>query len=266
MKMVFNERSLTPARAKDSRAAVAWMRELIGVLKAAKAMACGGSFVVLTSPEFRQMEVMRAYYVQEWLRDVDYETRTAFLAFFAVFRFIPVHDLRVEFKLHDKCPVIGLGIAHLESCIAISLPSRPRWVEHNEIILHGYELDENGDLMPPVFVVVRHASTAVHMQRFALVWHQSEKHRPGGQGTPMLLSDEAAQKILNCSVQVEGESQRYGYENGALYEFQDDNAGSFHGYPIKIQDLREAGKHQAVLELLCKAGRISESEYNHLIK
>jgi hypothetical protein len=265
MKMVFNERSLTPARAKDSRLAAAWMRELIGVLKAAKEIACGGSFVVLTSPEFKQMEVMRNYYVGEWLCDVDYETRTAFLAFFAVFKFIAVHDLHVEFKLHNKCPVIGLGIAHLESCIAVSLPSRPRWTEHSEITLHGYELDENGDLMPPVIYLVRHASTAVHMQRFALVWRQSDKHRPGGQGTNMLLSADAAQKILNCSVQVEGESQRYGYENGTLYEFQDDNAGSFHGYPITVQDLREAGKHQAVLGLLRDAGRMSESDYKTLI-
>ncbi|MDB6375134.1 hypothetical protein [Photorhabdus bodei] len=36
--------------------------------------------------------------------------------------------------------------------------------------------------------------------------------------------------ILNNSIQ--GGKQRYGIADGKLYEFQPDNAGGWHGYPI----------------------------------
>ena len=266
MKMVFNELSLTPARTKNSRLAAAWMRELIGVLKAARAMACEGSFVVLTSPDFKQMEIMRGYYIQEWLKDADPDSRAAFLAFFAVFRFIPVHDLQVEYRLHDRCPLVGLGIAHREDCIAVSLPSRPRWTAYREIRLHLHELDEHGDMIPAVLCYVRHASGASHMQNFALVWQQIDKHRLViGWGTIMPLDDATAQKVLNCSIQIEDHSQRYGYHDRTLYEFQYDNAGSYHGYPVEVQDLREAGKHHAVLGMLRDEGRLTEAEFTALI-
>jgi len=268
MKMVFNECSLTPARTKNSRLAADWMRELIDVLKLARSMACGGSFVVLCTTELKSMEIMKGYSFGEWLNDADPGTKGAVTALLTrqsnhVF---PAHDLKYEFKLYGRLRVLGLGTAHLEKCMAVSLPSHRRWIEHHEITLHGYELDENGELMSPAEFHVRHASTAAHMQRFALVWRQSDKHRPGGHGTLMPLTDETAQKLLNCSVQAEGAGQRYGYDNDTLYEFQDDCAGGYHGYPITIQDLREAGKHQAVLELLHKAGRMNESQYNALIK
>ena len=66
----------------------------------------------------------------------------------------------------------------------------------------------------------------------------------------MPLTDIVAQKVLNCSVQVDGETQRYGFYDGTLYEFPSDNAGGYHGYPITLEDLHNAGKHQPVLRLL----------------
>ncbi len=58
----------------------------------------------------------------------------------------------------------------------------------------------------------------------------SPKHALGGWGTPMDLSDTKAQEVLNNSIQ--GGKQRYGITDGKLYEFQPDNVGGWHGYPI----------------------------------
>lgn len=58
----------------------------------------------------------------------------------------------------------------------------------------------------------------------------SPKHAPGGWGTLMDLSDEVAQAVLDKGV-VNGR-QIYGYFEGKFYEFQSDNAGGFHGYPV----------------------------------
>jgi hypothetical protein len=58
----------------------------------------------------------------------------------------------------------------------------------------------------------------------------SPKHAPGGWGTLMDLSNEVAQAVLDKG--IVGGRQIYGYYDGKFYEFQSDNAGGFHGYPI----------------------------------
>ncbi len=58
----------------------------------------------------------------------------------------------------------------------------------------------------------------------------SPKHALGGWGTLMDLCDEVAQAVLDKGI-VSGR-QIYGYFEGKFYEFQSDNAGGFHGYPI----------------------------------
>lgn len=58
----------------------------------------------------------------------------------------------------------------------------------------------------------------------------SPKHAIGGWGTLMDLSDEIAQAVLDKGI-VSGR-QIYGYFEGKFYEFQSDNAGGFHGYPV----------------------------------
>ena len=120
---------------------------------------------------------MHGYYIQEWLKDVDPDTRNAFLAFFAVFRYIPEHDQQYEFKLFKRFRVIGLGIAHLESCFAISLPTRPRWNTH-ELEIEKFAMDERGEILPSVSCKIRHACTSVHMERHSPKWRQIDKHRP----------------------------------------------------------------------------------------
>jgi hypothetical protein len=63
----------------------------------------------------------------------------------------------------------------------------------------------------------------------------SPKHASGGWGTLMDLSDEVAQAVLDKGV-VNGR-QIYGYFEGKFYEFQSDNAGGFHGYPVSPNEV-----------------------------
>jgi len=56
----------------------------------------------------------------------------------------------------------------------------------------------------------------------------SPKHARGGWGSPMDLTDEVAQDVLNKGTGYG--KQVYGFRDGKLYIFQPDNAGGFHGY------------------------------------
>ncbi|WP_423194542.1 hemagglutinin repeat-containing protein [Cupriavidus sp. H18C2] len=87
----------------------------------------------------------------------------------------------------------------------------------------------------------------------------SPKHDVGGWGTPMDLEDSAAQQVLNDSVQ--GGKQRYGVSDGKVYEFQPDNAGGWHGYPVPGNEVPTS-----VLRTLLQRGDINRVEYGKLIK
>ncbi|WP_250150996.1 hemagglutinin repeat-containing protein, partial [Photorhabdus akhurstii] len=87
----------------------------------------------------------------------------------------------------------------------------------------------------------------------------SPKHALGGWGTPMDLTNSKAQEVLNNSIQ--GGKQRYGIADGKLYEFQPDNAGGWHGYPIPGNEAPPK-----VLREFLSRGDISKSEYNKMIK
>ncbi len=75
----------------------------------------------------------------------------------------------------------------------------------------------------------------------------------------MDLDDATASKVLNNSIQ--GGKQRYGYHEGKLYEFQPDNVGGWHGYPIKGTEAPSS-----VLKELKKNGTITGAQYNKMIK
>jgi hypothetical protein len=56
---------------------------------------------------------------------------------------------------------------------------------------------------------------------------------PKAVGERRWLSDSKAQEVLNNSIQ--GGKQRYGISDGKLYEFQPDNVGGWHGYPMVLR-------------------------------
>jgi hypothetical protein len=87
----------------------------------------------------------------------------------------------------------------------------------------------------------------------------TKKHKQGGWGTTMDLDDKTAQKVLEESVQ--NGKQRYGLHNGKVYEFQPDNSGGYHGYPVGGS---KAGSK--VLRQWLNEGKINKSQYKKLLK
>jgi hypothetical protein len=88
----------------------------------------------------------------------------------------------------------------------------------------------------------------------------SPKHDPNhGWGTPMDLPDSQAQQVLDGSTQIG--KQRYGFFEGKVYEFQPDNAGGWHGYPIPGNEAPPS-----FLRDLRNYGKITNSEYGKLLR
>ncbi|WP_013325286.1 hypothetical protein [Gloeothece verrucosa] len=61
----------------------------------------------------------------------------------------------------------------------------------------------------------------------------SPKHKRGGSGTYMDLTDVEAQAALDKG--LPSGKQIYSFYNNKYYVFQNDNAGGFHGYPVDRQ-------------------------------
>ncbi len=93
----------------------------------------------------------------------------------------------------------------------------------------------------------------------SLKYQPTRKHEKGGWGTEMDLDKKTAQNVLDDSVQAG--KQRYGWYNGKLYEFQPDNAGGWHGYPIRGNEAPVS----ALRDLLSR-DVITRAEYTQLIR
>ncbi|NJL55787.1 RHS repeat-associated core domain-containing protein [bacterium] len=90
-------------------------------------------------------------------------------------------------------------------------------------------------------------------------YRPTEKHMPGGWGTVMDLDDTTAQQILING--LTNGKQVYNYYNGKLYEFQPDNIGGFHGYPVPGTEVPPN-----ILREFRDNGTISNSQYNKFRK
>jgi filamentous hemagglutinin len=75
----------------------------------------------------------------------------------------------------------------------------------------------------------------------------------------MDLDDSTAQSVLEKSLPAG--KQRYGFHDGKLYEFQPDNVGGWHGYPILGNKAPPS-----VLKSLRSEGCITGAEFNKLRK
>ncbi|MBB1646780.1 DUF6443 domain-containing protein [Sphingobacterium sp. UME9] len=95
-----------------------------------------------------------------------------------------------------------------------------------------------------------------------LLYAPNFKHTKYGFGTKMDLDFETASEVLNSSSPFG--KQRYGYKNGKIYEFQNDNFGGWHGYPIPFSDMK--GGRGNIVKGWKKDGVITDSQYKKLIK
>lgn len=89
----------------------------------------------------------------------------------------------------------------------------------------------------------------------------TNKHKTGGWGTEMDLDDTTAEQILNEGITSPNRKQVYSYHDGKLYEFQPDNAGGYHGYPVPGNEVPPK-----VLKELRDNGNITNTEYKRLIR
>jgi RHS repeat-associated protein len=93
------------------------------------------------------------------------------------------------------------------------------------------------------------------------IYSLTDKHEPGGWGTPMDLKPKVAEQVLNDGITGPNGKQVYGYNDGKLYEFQPDNVGGFHGYPVPGNEVPSK-----VLKELKNNGTITNAEYKKFIK
>ena len=87
----------------------------------------------------------------------------------------------------------------------------------------------------------------------------SPKHAEGGWGTPMDLDDATAQAVLNGG--ISNGKQVYAYHDGKLYEFQPDNVGGYHGYPVPGTEVPPA-----ILKDMEDSGLLSAADRNKFRK
>lgn len=97
-----------------------------------------------------------------------------------------------------------------------------------------------------------------------LIYSPTKKHLKSRWGTVMDLDDSIAKTVLN-ELELLGK-QRYGYHNGKIYEFQPDNVGGWHGYPIPSKELVSQKGGSVILRKWLTENKISETEYNKFLK
>ena len=77
----------------------------------------------------------------------------------------------------------------------------------------------------------------------------------------MDLDQDTAERVLNEGVVGPNSKQVYGYHEGEVYEFQSDNVGGYHGYPIPGTEAPPK-----ILRALRDNGTISNAEYRRLLR
>ena len=93
------------------------------------------------------------------------------------------------------------------------------------------------------------------------IYAPTDKHKSGGWGTTMDLDDPTAAQALRDGIQGPNGKQVYSIHDGKPYEFQPDNTGGYHGYPVPGNQVPPA-----VLKQFRDNGVISKSDYKRLLK
>lgn len=132
------------------------------------------------------------------------------------------------FKQRDVSESSLAGAAHLSGTL-ISLQKAPEFAGETIKVRFSTDGEIYEDKNIPNLTTVSQAS------KLRPRYVPSPKHAAGGWGTLMDLNDEIAQTVLDKGI-VSGK-QIYGYHEGRFYEFQPDNVGGFHGYPIDRKEV-----------------------------
>jgi hypothetical protein len=249
---VFNELSLQPKQTKDIAAGQRWLDTLLETLQKAQAIHCPQKqLTIYCQPNPKAWEVMQGYTFEAWLSDSPKDKRVLLVAL--LLRRQKNYD---EQFMADYQGQVAIGLAHAyeQKTLALSLASGPVWQNQTLIPIH---LDEQTPVNVP------HVSQSEHLSSYARPYAPTPKHRKGGHGTTMPLADAEAQNLLRCGVQMDDDQQIYAYHAQQFYVFQPDNTGSYHGYPLTVQEL--GPKRKAILEALRAKNLLSPAEYQAFI-
>jgi hypothetical protein len=146
------------------------------------------------------------------------------------------------------------GAAHLNGCLA-SLPDTVSLSGPNISV----EFSEDGNALRAAnlsnFIDVEGLTNGLWL-KYAPI----PKHAAGGWGTLMDLTPNVAEQVLNRGFVGPNGRQVYCCHQGRLFEFQHDNVGTFHGYPV-----RGAEVPSRTLREMRDANAITEIEYQRFI-
>jgi len=118
------------------------------------------------------------------------------------------------------------------------------------------------DASPPTSItLVNFIQEAALHQKYVRIYRPSKKHMPGGAGTLMTLDDQTASQVLNSGVLAPNRRQVYGIHGDICFEFQREDEGVFHGYPVPGRQVPSE-----TLRAMVRAGMLSISRYRELLK
>ncbi len=142
------------------------------------------------------------------------------------------------------------------------LGGAPLAVAGTAVVVHGLAVATNAVGKLQATATLMATSGSGNDPQENRVYEASPKHGPGrwDNASPMDLNDSTAQRVLdNGSKQGK---QIYGYHDGDIYTFQQTGGDKWHGYKTTA---RQSVPTKYLKELL-ESGRISQAEYNSLVK
>jgi hypothetical protein len=234
MRFLINELSFI-GQAQHNDDADNLMKVLLDIIK--KLESIRGKEPILTHSSFFSCHISTALKVAEWLyakskSSIGEEQENSRLLFIKLMNNGPFVDEILEESIdYHECKFNNqdffgsslAGAAYLKGTL-ISLQKAPDFIV--ECVQVKFTTD--GEFYEDVDI--SNLTDVGQVNKLRPRYVPSPKHAPGGWGTLMDLSDEVAQAVLDKGV-VNGR-QIYGYFEGKFYEFQSDNAGGFHGYPV----------------------------------
>jgi hypothetical protein len=142
-----------------------------------------------------------------------------------------VYYHKCKFNMQDVSGSSLAGAVYLKG-IVISLQNAPDFASENIQLKYS----EDGELYQEFNIP--NLNHLIHAKKLRPCYVPSIKHTLDGRGiyrgrkgTPMDLSDEDAQLVLDKA--IPNGRQYYGFHQERFYEFQSDNVGGFHGYPVE---------------------------------
>lgn len=239
MKFIINELSFI-GQATGGYDADNLMKELTEVVKAIKPLQ--GNEPVYVHEDFANRQISKDYTVYKWAVNQKQNSSDRDLAVFFIqlctnapfVLDILNQDLanwKCEFQNQDYRESSLAGAAYLEG-VLISLQNASDFSD--DFIEVRFSINQD----PLEIKNIQNLTTIHQAQKLRPKYNPSAKHRNQGErgkkGTIMDLSDTEAQQVLEQAYVHKwlAGKKYYGYKNDKFYEFQPDNVGSYHGYPV----------------------------------